>query len=161
MFNFTLSFNELRKKYSTGIHNAMAGDAMYRAFGENLIDLPIQTTSELIVNEVFHPFYIFQVLVYLFILVSVKKMFSCSLWWSEGYIYYPIAIVFMSTITIVWTVYMSRKHLVQLRDLARSECTVTVHRSGRTGLFILFLYTNPSRRNFLEKVGARRLSRNY
>src|SRR3569623_818999 len=93
---------------------------LQQLFGPNVIEIPIPSLSAQLITEVLHPFYIFQ-------------LFSCSLWWAEGYIYYPIVIMAISILSISWTVYFARTSMLKLRAVARnSETQVNVIRDGKT-----------------------------
>lgn len=59
-------------------------------FGDNLIDIKQKSTFRLLVDEVFHPFYVFQIA-------------SLVLWSMDQYFYYAIAIFLMSVGSIVAT----------------------------------------------------------
>lgn len=59
-------------------------------FGDNLIDIEQKSTFRLLVDEVFHPFYVFQIA-------------SLILWSMDEYFYYAVAIFLMSVGSIVAT----------------------------------------------------------
>lgn len=93
-------------------------------YGPNLIDIPIPSIMRLLLVETLHPFYIFQVM-------------SCALWFSDDYYYYASAIVVMSTVSVVWTIVFTRKNLINLREMARSDCQITVRRGQESTLVIV------------------------
>jgi len=112
-------YNDIHKDMSQGIQDAEFIKFSKILFGDNTIVIPIPSILNMLLNEMLHPFYIFQ-------------CFSVAVWWAEGYIYYPIAIVFISTTSITTTIYYTRKNLFNLRDMAKSECQVNISRFGNT-----------------------------
>jgi cation-transporting ATPase 13A3/4/5 len=72
-------------------------------FGENVIDIKEQSTMTILVNEVFHPFNIFQVL-------------SILLWCMDDYYYYATCIFIISAFSIITTLMETKKvsHLYEL-----------------------------------------------
>ncbi|KAI5461058.1 hypothetical protein BGZ63DRAFT_356009 [Mariannaea sp. PMI_226] len=87
------------------------------AFGANLIDIEQKTTGQLLVDEVLHPFYIFQIA-------------SLVLWSLDSYYYYAGCIFIMSVGSIVTTLIETRATMKRLRDISRFECDVRVLRNG-------------------------------
>lgn len=86
-------------------------------FGKNLIDIAEKTTAQLLVDEVFHPFYIFQVA-------------SLILWSMDEYYYYACAIFIISAVSIVTTLIETKATMKRLREVSRFDCEVRVIRSG-------------------------------
>jgi cation-transporting ATPase 13A2 len=86
-------------------------------FGKNLIDIAEKTTGQLLVDEVFHPFYIFQVA-------------SLILWSVDEYYYYACAIFIISAVSIVTTLVETKATMKRLKDVSRFDCEVRVIRSG-------------------------------
>jgi predicted P-type ATPase len=87
-------------------------------YGENSIDVPVKPYHVLLVEEVLHPFYIFQ-------LVSVV------FWIVEQYYYYAGAVFLISCVSVIISLLQTRRHLQQIHDIAFSSTTVTVVREGR------------------------------
>ena len=71
-------------------------------------------------REVLSPFYIFQV-------------FSCALWFFDDYYYYASCIVFISAVSIAYSLYSIRGNERALRDIIHSESTITAFRKDITG----------------------------
>ena len=113
-FNFVVPFTAFHERFSRGVTAEAYGELRQR-YGPNLIDIPIPSVMRLLLVETLHPFYIFQIL-------------SCILWFSDDYYYYASAIVLMSTVSVVWTIVFTRKNLLNLREMARSDCQITVRR---------------------------------
>ena len=73
-----------------------------------------------IIIKVLSPFYIFQV-------------FSCALWYYDDYVYYASCIVFLSAVSIAYSLYSIRQNERALRDIIHSAASVTVFRKDTTG----------------------------
>ncbi|KAG5947372.1 hypothetical protein E4U53_006425 [Claviceps sorghi] len=86
-------------------------------FGHNLIDIQQKSVSQLLVDEVLHPFYIFQIA-------------SLVLWSMDSYYYYAACIFIMSIASISATLVEMRSTTRRLREISRYECDVRVLRNG-------------------------------
>ncbi|KAI4868368.1 hypothetical protein F4820DRAFT_138380 [Hypoxylon rubiginosum] len=86
-------------------------------FGPNLIDIEQKSIPQLLVDEVFHPFYVFQIA-------------SLILWSVDEYYYYAVCIFVMSAGSIIATLVETRATMRRLRDISRFECDVRVLRNG-------------------------------
>ncbi|KAK3686010.1 hypothetical protein B0T22DRAFT_410822 [Podospora appendiculata] len=86
-------------------------------FGKNLIDIEDKPIFRLLVDEVFHPFYVFQIA-------------SLILWSVDEYYYYAVAIFLMSFGSIVTTLIETRSTMKRLREISRFVCDVRVLRNG-------------------------------
>lgn len=86
-------------------------------FGSNLIDIEQKSTVQLLVDEVFHPFYVFQIA-------------SLVLWSLDEYYYYAVCIFLMSAGSIIATLIETRSTMKRLREISRFECDVRVLRNG-------------------------------
>lgn len=86
-------------------------------FGSNLIDIEQKSIFRLLVDEVFHPFYVFQIA-------------SLVLWSMDQYYYYAIAIFVMSVVSIATTLIETRATMKRLKEISRFECDVRVLRDG-------------------------------
>ncbi|KAI3375135.1 hypothetical protein L3Q82_021654 [Scortum barcoo] len=82
-------------------------------FGENEIAVIVPSLFKLLIKEVLNPFYIFQ-------------LFSVILWSAEFYYYYATAIVLMSVISIVTSLYTIKKQYVMLHDMVAAHSVVRV-----------------------------------
>ncbi|KAG8445133.1 hypothetical protein GDO86_010049, partial [Hymenochirus boettgeri] len=81
--------------------------------GPNVIDVGIVPIWKLLFKEVLNPFYVFQV-------------FSVCLWFAEAYIEYSVAIILMSVVCIVLSVYTLRQQSVKLHRLVESHNNIEV-----------------------------------
>ena len=88
-----------------------------RVFGKNMIDLEEKSTSQLLIDEAFHPFYVFQIA-------------SLILWSLDQYYYYAACIFFISVVSITTTLLDTKATLKRLREVSRFECDVRVLRNG-------------------------------
>jgi cation-transporting P-type ATPase 13A2 len=86
-------------------------------FGSNLIDIEQKSIPQLLVDEVFHPFYVFQVA-------------SLILWSLDEYYYYAVCIFLISSGSIIATLVETRSTMKRLREISRFECDVRVLRNG-------------------------------
>ncbi|KAG0347027.1 hypothetical protein BG004_000252 [Podila humilis] len=86
-------------------------------FGQNMIDVEEKTVGQLLVQEVLHPFYIFQV-------------FSMALWFADDYIYYAACIFVISTVSVITELVETKKTMRRMRAMSRFSCSVKVFRSA-------------------------------
>uniref|UniRef100_A0A8B9IVP9 ATPase 13A3 n=1 Tax=Amazona collaria TaxID=241587 RepID=A0A8B9IVP9_9PSIT len=82
-------------------------------YGVNEIAVKVPSIFKLLIKEVLNPFYIFQ-------------LFSVILWITDEYHYYALAIVIMSVISIVSSLYTVRKQYVMLHDMVAAHSIVRV-----------------------------------
>ncbi|XP_062066034.1 polyamine-transporting ATPase 13A3 isoform X2 [Lepus europaeus] len=82
-------------------------------YGVNEITVKVPSVFKLLIKEVLNPFYIFQ-------------LFSVILWSTDEYYYYALAIVIMSIVSIVSSLYSIRKQYVMLHDMVAAHSTVRV-----------------------------------
>lgn len=89
-------------------------------FGTNEMEVEMPSIGELLLSQVIHPFYIFQVL-------------SVTLWMINSYWGYAIVIAVAATLSAVSTVYEIRQNARRLREIARFHSDVKVLRRGADG----------------------------
>eukprot|EP01097_Dermamoeba_algensis_P006163 TRINITY_DN3878_c0_g1_i2.p1 TRINITY_DN3878_c0_g1~~TRINITY_DN3878_c0_g1_i2.p1 ORF type:complete len:959 (-),score=239.16 TRINITY_DN3878_c0_g1_i2:217-3093(-) len=104
----------MHEKLSSGLDEEVLEERTL-LFGPNLIDIKIKSIPELLISEVIHPFYLFQVA-------------SCIFWYIDEYNYYASLILFMAICSIAWSIYTTRSSLVNLRNMAKTETEITVYR---------------------------------
>ncbi|CAL9737371.1 vacuolar cation-transporting ATPase Ypk9p [Monosporozyma servazzii] len=85
------------------------------AFERNHINLKMKTTSEILFDEVLHPFYIFQI-------------FSIILWSLDEYYYYASCIFLISVMSIGETLIETKKTSRNLAEMSNFSCDVRVLR---------------------------------
>jgi cation-transporting P-type ATPase 13A2 len=100
----------------TGLENEEK-DYREMIFGKNAIDIEEKSVSQLLVDEAFHPFYVFQVA-------------SLILWSLDEYYYYAACIFIISLISITTTIVETRATMRRLREVSRFECVMRVLRNG-------------------------------
>ncbi|XP_062987775.1 polyamine-transporting ATPase 13A3 [Elgaria multicarinata webbii] len=113
------SCSSIHNEHSAGLTKVMQE---YRKlfYGVNEIAVKVPSVFKLLIKEVLNPFYIFQ-------------LFSVILWSTDEYYYYAAAIVFMSLISIVSSLYTIRKQYMMLHDMvaAHSIIRVSVSRANQ------------------------------
>ena len=88
-----------------------------QVFGKNLIDIEQKSIPGLLMDEAFHPFYIFQIA-------------SLVLWSLDQYYYYAACIFVISIVSITTTLFETRATMRRLREISRFECDARVLRNG-------------------------------
>lgn len=88
-----------------------------QVFGPNAIDIEQKSTSQLLIDEAFHPFYVFQIA-------------SLILWSADEYYYYAAAIFIISVASITATLVETKQTMKRLKEISRFECDVRVLRNG-------------------------------
>ncbi|GFG36797.1 hypothetical protein Cfor_08636 [Coptotermes formosanus] len=86
-------------------------------YGLNDIPVEVQSLLKLLLLEVINPFYIFQ-------------LFTLCVWAAEGYYYYLVAVVLMTSFGVISTIIQTRKNQQNLRDTVQSSDVVTVWRGA-------------------------------
>jgi magnesium-transporting ATPase (P-type) len=87
-------------------------------YGNNEIKVEVKSIVKLLFLEVLNPFYVFQI-------------FSVSLWLSDNYVYYAIAITIMSIFGITSTIIQTRKVRTSLSSLTIACVHVTLSSSNQ------------------------------
>ncbi|XP_069583276.1 polyamine-transporting ATPase 13A3 isoform X1 [Ranitomeya imitator] len=82
-------------------------------YGINEITVKVPSLFKLLIKEVLNPFYIFQ-------------LFSVILWSTDEYYYYASAIVLMSVISIISSLYTIKKQYIMLHDMVAAHSIVRV-----------------------------------
>ncbi|KAI4238751.1 MAG: hypothetical protein LQ349_000862 [Xanthoria aureola] len=102
------------------IRTGLDSDERYRReqiFGKNQISIKQKTVAQLLVDEAFHPFYVFQVC-------------SLVLWSLDDYYYYAVCIFLISVVSITTTLLETKSTLKKLCDISHYECDMRVIRNG-------------------------------
>ncbi|XP_023381323.1 probable cation-transporting ATPase 13A3 [Pteropus vampyrus] len=107
-----VSCTSIYEKHSAGLTKGMHA---YRKllYGVNEISVKVPSVFKLLIKEVLNPFYIFQ-------------LFSVILWCTDEYYYYALAIVIMSIVSVLSSLYSIRKQYVMLHDMVATHSTVRV-----------------------------------
>ncbi|XP_062316016.1 cation-transporting ATPase 13A2 isoform X1 [Osmerus eperlanus] len=101
-------------RYQEGL-SRLEQSSRRKVYGSNLIDVPVKSYLQLLLEEVLNPFYMFQV-------------FSVTLWMIDQYYYYAICILVISLASISISLYEIRRQSSTLRSMARLVSNVTVRR---------------------------------
>nr|POE65066.1 putative cation-transporting atpase [Quercus suber] len=88
-----------------------------RIFGQNVIDIEQKSIGQLLVDEAFHPFYVFQIA-------------SLVLWSLDEYYYYAACIFVISVVSITTTLLETKATMKRLKEISRFECDIRVLRGG-------------------------------
>ncbi|XP_022343828.2 polyamine-transporting ATPase 13A3-like isoform X2 [Crassostrea virginica] len=86
-------------------------------YGANSIAVHVKPVAYLLFKEILSPFYVFQA-------------FSASVWFSDEYEIYAACIVFLSTLSIIVSIYQTRKMQRALRNTIQSSTLVSVCREN-------------------------------
>ncbi|KAJ6587027.1 hypothetical protein DFH09DRAFT_1142340 [Mycena vulgaris] len=86
-------------------------------FGKNEVDIEGKSTISLLVDEVIHPFYVFQIA-------------SIILWSLDDYYYYAFCIALISVISITTTLIETKKTISRMREMSRFSCDVDLFVDG-------------------------------
>ncbi|BGP33107.1 hypothetical protein JCM10296v2_004896 [Rhodotorula toruloides] len=86
-------------------------------FDSNAIEIEAKSIGTLLMDEVLHPFYIFQIV-------------SILLWAIDDYFYYAFAIGVISIVSIVSTLLETRANVQRMQEMSRFSCPVRVLRDS-------------------------------
>lgn len=87
-------------------------------FGKNEIEIEAKSTWSLLVEEVVHPFYVFQIA-------------SIILWSLDDYYYYAFCIALISFASIASTLIDTKRTIARMREMSRLVCNVDILRDGQ------------------------------
>jgi cation-transporting ATPase 13A3/4/5 len=112
-FNTTLPYSVLypllRNSQSSHV------EASQQLFGPCGIEVPMPHILELLVKEIAHPFFVFQI-------------FSVIIWCLDAYILLAMIILCLSFLSVIATLVETRKNIQKIRHMAQYECPVKVLR---------------------------------
>ncbi|CCF55865.1 hypothetical protein KAFR_0A04300 [Kazachstania africana CBS 2517] len=97
-----------------GLPSAIQEDRIL-AFDKNQINLKVKSTSQILFDEILHPFYIFQI-------------FSIILWSLDEYYYYAACIFVISMLSILQSLFETKKASKNLSEISHFNCDVRVFR---------------------------------
>ncbi|XP_077146439.1 putative cation-transporting ATPase 13A4 [Ranitomeya variabilis] len=107
-----LSCSDIHSKYSFGLIKEEQ-EVRQRICGLNSIVVKVTPLWKLLLKEILNPFYVFQT-------------YSLSIWFATGYYEYSSAIVAMTLLCILATVYNLRKQSVKLHRMSASYNSILV-----------------------------------
>ncbi|CAE7177606.1 unnamed protein product [Rhizoctonia solani] len=97
--------------------NTGTRDQRTTAFGPNQVEIEAKTTGTLLIEEVLHPFYVFQ-------------LASILLWSLDDYYYYAFCIALISCLSVGTTLVETKKTIAKMREMSRFKCDVGVKVNG-------------------------------
>lgn len=115
-FDSHLMYASIHDDFSEGL-SSQAASFRQEELGENVIDVHVKSPLFLLIDEILHPFYIFQV-------------FSVLVWCMDDYYVYAGCIAVVATISAIVALIDTRRNLLNLREMARHEAPVVVKRNG-------------------------------
>lgn len=87
-------------------------------FGKNLLEIKKKPIIKLLIEEILHPFYVFQ-------------LFSIILWLADNYYYYAFCILLISVLSISQSLLETKATLDKMSEMALFECPVIVWRESK------------------------------
>ncbi|GAA94241.1 uncharacterized protein L969DRAFT_86359 [Mixia osmundae IAM 14324] len=87
-------------------------------FGNNAIEIRARTVWQLFVDEVLHPFYVFQII-------------SIVLWSYDDYVAYAATIALISIISITTTLVETKRNVERMREMSRFSCSIRIWRAAQ------------------------------
>jgi magnesium-transporting ATPase (P-type) len=113
--NYRKTGAEIHAKLRRGLTSEDEITVKRQLYGKCLLDVPVKSVAEILVGEILHPFYVFQI-------------FSVVVWMLDAYYYYPIVILAMAAISVVSALLMIQKQMAETRAMAHYVCDVRVYR---------------------------------
>ena len=98
--------------------SSKAASRRYSLHGGNELSIRVPSVPSLLIHEVLHPFFVFQ-------------LFSLVLWCFEQYFYFAACIFLIASVSIATTVLETRRRLIALAELARFSSSVSALREGK------------------------------
>lgn len=93
-------------------------ETLTKRYGYNVIRIHVPAVSTLFVNELFHPFYLFQ-------------LFAVVLWTFENYVVFAFVIFIMAAASMAASIYEIRSNFIRIASLSKtSDINITVIRDG-------------------------------
>lgn len=86
-------------------------------YGPNQINVPVKNPISLLLDEVLHPFYIFQI-------------FSVFVWLADDYYIYATVIAVTSSFSALLSLVETRRNRMRLREMAKFTCTLQRYTRG-------------------------------
>ncbi|XP_063298850.1 probable cation-transporting ATPase 13A5 [Pelobates fuscus] len=115
----SLSCSDLHTKFGLGLTDEEQ-EIRRQICGLNKIEVEVIPIWKLFIKEVFNPFYVFQ-------------SYSMSLWMANGYFEYTMAILLMTVISIIATIYNLRVQSIKLHKMAASYNSIMVTMLQKSG----------------------------
>ncbi|XP_040284291.1 probable cation-transporting ATPase 13A5 isoform X3 [Bufo bufo] len=114
------SCSDIHAKYGLGL-SSEEQIARQKLCGPNSIEVKVTPIWKLLFKEILNPIYCFEV-------------YSISTWLAIGYIEYSIAILLLTILSVLATIYLLRKQSVKLRHMVESHNNVMVSVLQKNGV---------------------------
>ena len=106
-FNTSLSYSKLHKLAESEVENER--DLRELLFGKNSTETPIKSVVQILLDEILHPFYLFQV-------------FSIAMWFVEQYYIYCASMGVVSFIVVSLSFLKTMSNLQKLKEMTSYHC---------------------------------------
>lgn len=93
-----------------------------KVYGEAYVSIPTRSVAALLIEEVFHPFLVFQIL-------------SMWIWYLDEYVIYAVCIAVVTVTSIILEVYNTRSNAKDIAELAEQDSSAVV-RVFRNGVWV-------------------------
>ncbi|KAH9851454.1 Ca-transporting ATPase [Lenzites betulinus] len=120
LFTLVSDWRDLSWSGVGSVQNGLRKDVQVQRttlFGPNMIDIEGKSTTSLLIDEIIHPFYVFQIA-------------SIILWSLDDYYYYAFCIALISVISITTTLVETKQTIARMREMSKFICKVRVYRDG-------------------------------
>ena len=107
---------ELTKRAEEGWKQEIAKE-LEEVYGNNLLDVKVPSWSNILMNEVLRPFFVFQI-------------YSVGLWIAEEYYYFSFCILIIAIVSIYSTVLETQESLQRIAEMSHFETEVVALRDG-------------------------------
>eukprot|EP00762_Andalucia_godoyi_P003734 ANDGO_08631.mRNA.1 putative cation-transporting ATPase C1672.11c len=120
-FTYRVPVSKFLNIFRTGIESDVKSAEMIHLYGRNLIEVPIKSIPKLLVEEVLHPFFVFQ-------------LFAVVLWLYDTYTVYALTILFLAITSAIVSLVETRSNMKRLSRMARFDDEVLALRGSGNNL---------------------------
>jgi len=117
-FDCKKSGREIHEVWAQGLQSEAEIKSLQLTYGKCLLNVPIPSVWKILISEILHPLYMFQIV-------------SVIVWLLAAYYYFCLAIFFMVLSSIISELLLTRKHFQEARAMALYTCNIKVHRKGQ------------------------------
>ena len=110
-------FAEIHRRSQQAYESQARAEAFVQ-FGPNKMEVPSPSVVQLLVDELLHPFYMFQIV-------------SVAIWVMQFYLIYAGCIFGLATLALGFSVFQMRKNNQALADMAKQHSSVNLIRDGQ------------------------------
>ncbi|XP_044148500.1 probable cation-transporting ATPase 13A5 [Bufo gargarizans] len=114
------SCSDIHTKYGLGL-SSEEQKSRQKLCGPNTTEVEITPIWKLLFKEILNPLYCFEV-------------YSICIWFAMGYVEYSIAILLLTILTVLATIYLLRKHSVKLHNMVESHNNIVVSVLQKNGV---------------------------